>query len=128
LVLSRLQVALQHSEPLGGGRQGGEIAGEAGHLCSPCPADRSEPAVAAKIGQPPQIGVGQDTKLGDGRDLPAHPGDEQIRPAPEPVLSPGGRLRRRGRTQMLREPGSDLISASLLRPRPGRMPWWSRFH
>ncbi|HJY57667.1 MAG TPA: hypothetical protein VJ418_14920 [Streptosporangiaceae bacterium] len=54
-------VALQRDEPLGGGRQGGEIAGETGHLCSPCLADRSEPAVPAKIGQPAQIGVSQDT-------------------------------------------------------------------
>jgi hypothetical protein len=75
------QVPLQRSEPPGGGRQAGEIAGEAGHLRSPCPADRSEPAVAAKIGQPAPIGVGQDTKLDDGRDLPAYPGDAQIRPA-----------------------------------------------
>jgi hypothetical protein len=54
-------VALQRGEPVGGGRQGGEIAGETGHLCSPCPADRSEPTVPAKIGQPAQIGVSQDT-------------------------------------------------------------------
>jgi hypothetical protein len=70
------QVTLQHSEPLGGGRQDGKIAGQTGHLCSPCPAGRSEPAVPAKIGQAAQIGVGQDTKLDDDWDLPAHPGDE----------------------------------------------------
>jgi hypothetical protein len=54
-------VALQRDEPVGGGRQSGEIAGEKGHLCSPRPAARSESAVPAKIGQPAQIGVSQDT-------------------------------------------------------------------
>ena len=84
------QVALQRGEPFGGAREAGEIAGEAGHLRSPGSSDGSEPAVVAKVGQPAQIGVGQDAELNDGWDLPAHPGDEQIRLAAEPVLGPRG--------------------------------------
>lgn len=70
----------------------------------------------AKIGQPVQIGVGQDAELNDDWDLPAHPGDEQIRPAAEPVLGPrssGSAGALRGRVSRNRS----LISASILRQR-----------
>src|SRR5215471_20477603 len=61
------QLTLQRGEPLRGGREIREVAGEPGHLCSPCPADRSEPAAVAKIGQPAEVGVGQHAQLDGDR-------------------------------------------------------------
>ena len=84
------------------------------------PGGRIPPAVAAEIGQPAQVGVGQDAQLNGDRDLPAHPGDEQIPLALEPVPGLPGRLRARRGSHMVRdlESGSHLSQpplASLLR-------------
>ena len=61
----------------------------------------------AQTGQPVEVGVGQDAELEGDRDLPAHPGDEQIPVALEPVPGLPGRLCARRGSQMPREPESE---------------------